>query len=72
MITERQRHVTKHEHPGGREPLAVSDPAKRIQAAADAGLGIEAARIWEERERLGVDGAVALVFGTKRARAFRA
>jgi non-specific serine/threonine protein kinase len=40
----------------------------RVRAAAEAALGADAARAWAEGGRLDVDDAVALAFGTVRAR----
>jgi DNA-binding CsgD family transcriptional regulator len=42
--------------------------ADRVRAAAEAALGAEAARYWNEGARLGVDDAIALAFGRKLAR----
>ena len=41
---------------------------ERVRAAGEAALGDDAERLWAEGERLGVDDAVALAFGTARPR----
>ena len=41
---------------------------ERIRAEADATVGGDAERLWAEGERLGVDDAVGLAFGTERPR----
>jgi len=43
--------------------------AERLRATAQDALGAEAERLWTEGGRLSVDDAIALAFGTKRARA---
>ena len=40
--------------------------AERVRAAAEAALDVGAQRIWAEGERLSVDDAIALAFGSKR------
>jgi DNA-binding NarL/FixJ family response regulator len=41
---------------------------QRIRAGCEAALGPDAERIWAEGTRLAVDDAIALAFGTSRAR----
>jgi DNA-binding CsgD family transcriptional regulator len=55
--------------PGGEFPAYFRERMRRVRAACEAALGDDSERIWTEGTRLGLDEAIALAFGTSRARA---
>jgi DNA-binding NarL/FixJ family response regulator len=53
---------------GGEFAPVYRERAERVRSACEAALGPDAERVWAEGERLGVDNAAALAFGTRRQR----
>lgn len=53
---------------GGKFPPVYRTRADRVRSAAEAALGVEAARVWAEGARLSLDEVVPLAFGTERPR----
>jgi predicted ATPase/DNA-binding NarL/FixJ family response regulator len=56
---------------GGEFPPFFRAFAERIRTTADRSITTESERLWKEGLRLGVDDAIALVYGTRRPRATR-
>jgi DNA-binding CsgD family transcriptional regulator len=54
---------------GGAFPRFFREHMERVRATCEAALGPDAELIWADGSRLGVDGAIALAFGTARPRA---
>jgi non-specific serine/threonine protein kinase len=54
---------------GGEFAPFYRERAERVRAGCEAALGPDAQHAWAEGERLGVDDAIALAFGTRRPRA---
>jgi DNA-binding CsgD family transcriptional regulator len=54
---------------GGQFAPVFRERVERARAAAEAGLGAEAASVWAEGERLGVEEAIGLAFGRATTRA---